>query len=612
MGYPPIEEHGIIGNLETAVLIDCGGAIDWCCLPHVESSSLFARLLDAEDGGHFTVQPATPFEAGHEYLDRTNVLETGFETASGRATVTDFMPVPEIAEAGRIPQETIFRKLTCEDGHVDMAVEFEPRFDYARTKPTVERARHGVVATSDEKEVFLSGSIPFSISNHAAHASVALSEGETCWLVLGYEQEIPIEPPVHQQTLADVIDYWRDWAHECPKSEICSIDGPWHDLAVRSVLALKLLTHHETGAICAAPTTSLPEDIGGVRNWDYRFNWIRDSTLTVQAFAELGHLEEVTQYFNLCLSHCSQGHPTDIQPLYGLHGHDDLEEHTLDHLSGYRNSSPVRIGNAAVDQQQLDVYGELIQGIYATTRYGETLSEEDWDVMRDIINYVCEAWQEPDVGIWELRGDPQQLVHSKVMCWVALDRGIEIADECGFEAPVGRWIETRRDIKVTVIERGYSETANSFVRSFGTETALDAATLQIPVLGFLPPDDPRVQGTIDAIRERLATDNGLVYRYEGDDGLPGDEGAFAVCSFWLVEALVASNRIEEAETVFWGICESISPIGLLSEEIDPESGAQLGNFPQAFSQIGLINSILRLSDSNDTSQSNRPRGATDV
>ncbi len=258
------------------------------------------------------------------------------------------------------------------------------------------------------------------------------------------------------------------------------------------------------------------------------------------------------------------------------------------------------------------MYGELIQGIYATTRYGETLSEEDWDVMRDIINYVCEAWQEPDVGIWELRGDPQQLVRSKVMCWVALDRGIEIANECGFEAPVGRWIETRRNIKATVIERGYSETANSFVRSFGTETALDAATLQIPVLGFLPPDDPRVQGTIDAIRERLATDNGLVYRYEGDDGLPGDEGAFAVCSFWLVEALVASNRIEEAETVFRGICESISPIGLLAEEIDPESGAQLGNFPQAFSQIGLINSILRLSDSNDTSQSNRSRGATDV
>jgi GH15 family glucan-1,4-alpha-glucosidase len=608
MGYPRIEEHGIIGNLETAALIDCGGAINWCCLPHVESSSLFARLLDAEDGGHFTVQPATPFEASHEYLDRTNVLKTQFETASGQATVTDFMPVPEITEADRIPQETIFRKLTCEDGHVDMSVEFEPRFDYARTKPTVERARHGVVATSDEKDVFLSGSTSFSISDHAAHASVALSEGETCWLVLGYEQEIPIEPS-HQQTLADVIDYWRDWTHQCPESEICSIDGPWHDLAVRSALALKLLTHHETGAICAAPTTSLPEDIGGVRNWDYRFNWIRDSTLTVQAFAELGHLEEVTQYFDLCLSHCSQGDPADIQPLYGLHGHDDLEEHTLDHLSGYRDSTPVRIGNSAVDQQQLDVYGELIQGIYATTRYGETLSEEDWDVMRDIINYVCGAWQEPDVGIWELRGDPQQLVHSKIMCWVALDRGIEIAEERGFDAPVDHWIETRRDIKATVIERGYSETANSFVRSFGTETELDAATLQIPILGFLPPDDSRVQGTIDAIRERLATDEALVYRYEGDDGLPGEEGAFAVCSFWLVEALVASGRLEEAETVFRSVSEYVSPLGLLAEEIDPESGAQLGNFPQAFSHIGLINSILQIGNREGISQLKQPREA---
>lgn len=599
MDYPPIEEHGIIGNLETVALVTRDGAIDWCCFPHVESSSIFARLLDAEHGGHFTVQPASSFEAIHEYLDRTNVLETRFNTGSGQAKVIDFMPVPKV-DTNQVPQETIFRKLTCETGHVDMAVEFEPRFDYARTKPTVEQADYGVVATGEDEKVALSSSVPFSISDHAASASITLTEGETCWLVLGYDHEVSRQPSTHQQVLTDVINYWREWAHQCPDTGgDCSISGPWHDLAIRSALALKLLTHRETGAICAAPTTSLPEDIGGVRNWDYRFNWIRDSALTVQAFAELGHLEEVTQYFDLCLSHCSQGDPGDIQPLYGLHGHDDLEEHTLDHLSGYRGSSPVRVGNAAVDQQQLDVYGELINGIYETSRYGESISKQDWRLIQDLINYVCDAWQEPDVGIWELRGDPQQLVHSKVMCWVALDRGIKIADEAGFEAPVDRWTDTRQLIKKTTIEQGYSDTVNSFVRSFGTETELDAATLQIPLVGFLPPDDPRVQGTINAILDRLTTADGLVDRYEGDDGLPGDEGAFAVCSSWLVSALVLSERIEEATTLFQNICEYVNPLGLLAEEIDPETGAQLGNFPQAFSQIGLINSAIHLGTQED-------------
>lgn len=291
--------------------------------------------------------------------------------------------------------------------------------------------------------------------------------------------------------------------------------------------------------------------------------------------------------------------PADIQPLYGLHGHDDIEEHTLDHLSGYRGSTPVRIGNAAAVQQQLDVYGELILGIYETARYGASISEEDWTVMRDVIDYVCRAWQEPDVGIWELRGDPRQLVHSKVMCWVALDRGIKIVEETGFEGAVDRWTDARRAIKNAVVERGYSDTANSFVRSFETETDLDAATLLIPIVGFLPPDDPRVQGTIDTILNRLATDDGLVNRYESDDGLPGEEGAFAVCSFWLVNALALSGRIEEAMTIFRSVCTYVSPLGLLAEEIDPNTGAQLGNFPQAFSQIGLVNSALYLDRQED-------------
>jgi GH15 family glucan-1,4-alpha-glucosidase len=593
-GYKPLEEYGVIGNEETVALVGRDGAIDWCCFPHVESPSLFARILDSQRGGHFAVCPTQSFEVEQRYVDRTNVLRTCFQTASGQATVTDFMPVPKTTHTRQRTHQAIYRKLTCESGQIDLQIEFEPRFDYARTAPQFEQARHGVVATGNDESVFLSGSVPFRISNQTASGSVTLTEGETCWFVLGYEQEIPVHPADHQQVLDEVVDYWRNWVHQCSATEECPIDGSWHELAVRSALVLKLLIHHETGAICAASTTSLPEDIGGVRNWDYRYNWIRDSALTVQALAELDHLEEAENYFSLCLAHCSRGDPADIQPLYGLHGHNDLDEQTLDHLSGYRDSAPVRIGNEAINQQQLDVYGELILGIYETTRYGTTISEQDWAVMRDIIDYVSHAWQEPDVGIWELRGDPQQLVHSKVMCWVALDRGIKIANETEFEAPIDRWTDARQAIKDAVIERGYSETADSFVRSFETETELDAATLQIPIVGFLPPDDPRVQGTIDAILDRLATDDGLVNRYEGDDGLPGEEGAFAVCSFWLVNALVLSERIEEAATLFQNMCEYVSPLGLLAEEVDPDTGTQLGNFPQAFSHIGLITSAVYL------------------
>lgn len=341
----------------------------------------------------------------------------------------------------------------------------------------------------------------------------------------------------------------------------------------------------------------MPEDIGGVRNWDYRYNWIRDSAFTVQALTELGHLEEAREYFGLCLAHCSRGEPADMQPVYGLHGRDDLDEETLDHLSGYRGSAPVRVGNAAHDQRQLDVYGELIVGIHETASYGGTITQQDWEVMRDIIDYVCDAWREPDVGIWEIRNDPQHFVYSKIMCWAALDRGLRIVDETEFEGPVDRWHDSRGAIRESVLERGYSNSMNSFVRSFEDQNKLDSATLRIPIVDFLPADDPRMQGTIDAILDRLTTDDGLVDRYEGDDGLPGDEGAFVVSSFWLVNALALAERTEEATTLFRSVCEYVSPLGLLAEEIDPDTGTQLGNFPQAFSQIGLINSVLSLEDS---------------
>ncbi|UPM44873.1 glycoside hydrolase family 15 protein [Halocatena salina] len=599
MSYTPLEDYGIIGNQETVALVGRDGAIDWCCLPSIDSPSVFAAILDDQRGGRFTVQPTASFESLQEYVDRTNVLKTRFRTASGRATVTDFMPVPPLARDCQTPMETVFRRLTCERGQVELRVDFAPRFEYARTMPTVEPTKDGVVTQGANEQMFLSSSIPLSVSTHSAGTTTTLEEGDTHWLVLGYGHESTLESDYYREILDDVVDYWRDWVHTCPDTGACPVGGPWHRTVVRSALVLKLLINHETGAICAAPTMSLPEDIGGVRNWDYRYNWIRDSAFTVRALTELGHSAEARDYFNLCLDHCSRGPPSDINPIYGVHGNPVPDERTLDHLSGYRGSAPVRVGNAATDQHQVDVYGELIHGIYETTRYGATIEEDDWTAMCDLIDYMCEAWEEPDAGIWEMRTDCQQFVYSKVMCWVALDRGLRIVAETGFDAPTERWEACRREIKETVLEKGYSEMADSFVSTFGDDDRLDATSLLIPLVGFLPADDSRVQSTIDATLDRLLVDDGLVMRYEGDDGLPGEEGAFLLCSFWLVSALAQSGRVDEAEAIFEDARQHASPLGLLSEEVDPEEGLQLGNVPQAFSHLGLINGALALSDGPD-------------
>lgn len=602
MEYKPLEDYGVIGNLETVALVGCDGAVDWCCFPDVDSPSIFADILDSKRGGHCTVQPTDSYQALQRYVDRTNVLQTRFQTASGQATVTDFMPVPEVADESQSPVSAIYRHVTCESGAVELGVEFEPRFDYARTKPTVESAEHGVVAADADEAVFFSSSAEFRISDHSAATEVQLSEGETCWFVLGYGTEIPNDSERHRQIRDDVVRYWRDWANAPESGERLS-DSQWRQFAVRSALTLKLLTNHESGAICAAPTTSLPEDIGGIRNWDYRYNWIRDATFTVRALAELGHEEEAHSYFDLCLDHCSRHEPADIHPMYGLDGGEVPDERTLDNLSGYRDSAPVRVGNAAADQYQLDVYGELVQGVYAARQYGKDVEKWEWSVVRDIVDYVCEAWQEPDAGMWETRSDHQHFVYSKVMCWVAIDRGLKIVDETPFEGSVDEWEESRNAIKEAVLQEGYSETADSFVRSFGDEDTLDATSLLIPTVGFLPADDSRVQATIDATLERLVADDRLVKRYEGDDGLPGEEGAFALCSFWLVSALALSGRVEEATTIFEDVLEYVSPLGLLAEEVDPETERQVGNYPQAFSHIGLINSVLYLQEAREKTRS---------
>lgn len=592
--YLPLERYGLIGNLETCALVGADGSIDWCPFPHLESASVFARLLDADRGGHFAVRPSASFDSSQHYRERTNVLETTFRTALGDFSVVDFMPIIEDDTGNGVASgnRTIYRQVTCERGTADIAVTFAPRFDYARAETTVELMAGGVRATGNDETLFLSSSLSYEVSDDgSATATRSLAAGESEWFVVCYGDE-PVASETGPRRLEMTLDYWRGWAHTCNESE-CVFAGPWHDLVVRSGLVLKLLTHHETGAVAAAPTTSLPEEIGGVRNWDYRYTWLRDGAFTIQALSNLHHTTEATAYFEWFLDLCHAHSPEEIQPLYGLHGDADLEECELDHLEGYRNSTPVRVGNGAAGQIQLDTYGELLLAVDETVHHDGTLTADDWESIRGIVEHVREVWDRPDAGIWEVRGGPQQFVFSKVMCWVALDRGIAIATDTGFDAPIEEWRETQMKIKAAVCERGYSEERGTFVQSFDDPDTLDATGLLLPVVGFLPFDDPRIQETIDATIDHL-TDDGLVSRYDGNDGLAGEEGAFVLCSCWLVDALALSGRVAEARDVFADVLQYVSPPGLLAEEIDRETGRQVGNFPQAFSHIGLINSALYL------------------
>lgn len=593
--YKPIGAYGLIGNLETCALVSEDGSIDWCCLPYLDSPSVFAAILDVQKGGHFSIQPSDSFDAVQRYQSNTNVLETEFTTESGAAILTDFMPMLSDDPAAPFSQPWIFRKVECLDGTVALDIDFQPRFDYARGRTAVEPLDDGIIARGNGEHVSLTTSSELDTDGDTAHGVHHFEPGDVRWYTLQYGQRKRPESVDPETLLQRVCDYWRNWIHECTPRD-CPFEGPWHDTITRSELVLKLLMHHRTGAIAAAPTTSLPELIGGTRNWDYRFSWIRDAAFTIQALYKLGHVRESQAYFDWCLDiiHTESETFQLFQPMVGLQGTKQLTEETLDHLSGYRGSAPVRIGNAARNQLQLDVFGELIHALYETSQYGETITETTWKTICDVIEYVCTLWDKKGAGMWEVRSEPEHFVHSKVMCWVALDRGIRMAREQGFDAPLDHWTSVRSDIRRLVIEKGFNESMNSFVRSFEANDLLDASVLRIPLVGFLPFDDARIQGTIAAVRDRLTTDDGLVYRYEGEDGVPGGEGAFILCSFWLVDCLALSGDIREAETLFENILEYANPLGLLAEEIVPETGELLGNYPQAFSHLGLINSAIHL------------------
>jgi len=586
MAYHEIREYGVIGDMRTAALVSRFGSIDWCCFPRFDSTSLFARILDDGRGGHWSVAPAGESGADHRYEAGTNVLVTRFRTPTGVLEVTDFMPVLEWNRQLASHHE-IHRCLRVPEGRVEVATTFRPRFDYAQRDPSFRIRAHGLLATDGQDEAVTVAGIrgsEWEVDEEAreARARLALEAGEARALVLRYDDDEvwPREEYGTSRKLEETRRFWRDW------SSGIRYRGRYRELVERSALTLKLLFYAPTGAIVAAPTTSLPEVIGGGRNWDYRYSWLRDSTYTLFALYALGKFEELDRYM-IYLKKVCRMESDYMQIMFGVGGEQELPECELSHLSGYRDSAPVRIGNAAAGQFQLDIYGEVLDSVHIW-RKQHRMTEGMWELCRRLAGHVIRKWREPDRGVWEWRGEPRHFVFSKVMAWVALDRAIQIAEDLGLDGEVDRWREERAAIRAEVLEKGWSEEKGAFVLYYGSDR-LDSANLTLPLVRFLPADHPRVRSTVERIAEELGGPGGHLRRYDGDDALQGREGAFWVSTFQLSQALALGGDRERAIEVFERAIEPRSPLGLFSEQVDPETGRLLGNFPQAFTHIGLVN-----------------------
>ena len=590
--YRPISDYALIGNRQTCALVSRDGSIDWCCLPWLDSPSVFAALLDARRGGRWRIAPAGGFSVTRGYLGPSAVLRTDFRGAGGVLRLTDFLPIRATADGGSESFHSIVRHLRCLEGEVEVEVEWTPRPNYAREDVVLTREGVVVSARSPGYELVLAGfpeGTAVVLEGASARARVRLRAGEGLNLACAWGGADP--HPVAwtaDQHLEDTLAWWESWAGACLTLPGA---GEWRELALRSGMVLTLLTHQTSGAIAAAPTTSLPEEIGGVRNWDYRFCWVRDSSMIARALMTLGHVRDARAFLDFLERAAAQHHdPARIQVLYGLRAETRLTEYTLGHLDGYRDSRPVRIGNAAAHQRQLDIYGEVLDAAHELCSIGAEISPARWAWLRAVADHVCRVWRYPDRGIWEVRGPERHFTYSKVMCWVALDRALSLAAALEWRGDVSLWQREREAIRAAVLAEGYDPVRNTFTQSFESGN-LDASTLVIPIMGFLPGDDPRVQGTIDAALRTL-TEDGLVHRYlpdETPDGVGGGEGAFGICTFWLAQALALAGRAEEAREVFVSMVSRANDVGLFAEEIDPRTGEFLGNFPQAFTHVGLLN-----------------------
>ncbi len=583
-----IEDYGLISDLQTAALVGRDGSIDWACFPRFDSGACFAALLGTTDHGRWLIAPSgDAWSPGRAYRQNTLVLETEWECDTGKARVIDFMP-----PRGKAPD--IVRIVEGITGEVEMNAELVIRYDYGSTLPWVRRLEEDTrVAVAGPDALCFRTPIEHRGENYRTIGEFTVREGERVPFTLTWypsNEELPerIDP---EQALKDTFDYWTEWV------EPCEYDGPWKEAVQQSLIVLKALTYAPTGGIVAAPTTSLPEKVGGERNWDYRYCWLRDATLVLLAFINAGYLDEAAAW-RIWLLRAAAGDPAALQIMYGVAGERRLTEMTLDWLPGYEGSRPVRAGNAASAQFQLDVYGEVLDAMHQARVHELQLLPEAWSLQRRLLAFLENAWKEPDDGIWEVRGGRRHFTHSKVMAWVAFDRGVKAVEEFGRTGPVERWRKIREEIQREVCERGFDRELNSFTQSYDSKR-LDASLLVIPLVGFLPPDDSRVLGTVAAIERELFRD-GFIYRYAGDDdqhrvdGLPAGEGAFLPCTFWLVDNFALQGRLDEAEELFERLVSLQNDLGLFAEEWDPERRRQLGNFPQAFTHVALVNSAFNL------------------
>ncbi|MBV9388242.1 MAG: glycoside hydrolase family 15 protein [Chroococcidiopsidaceae cyanobacterium CP_BM_ER_R8_30] len=583
--FPPLEDYGIIGNCHTAALVSRRGSIDWLCLPRFDSPSVFARILDLERGGSWSIEPTTPYETTHQYVDETNVLKTIFTCADGQISLLDFMDISgNEQQQRRAAPGRLIRIIEGVEGTVEIVSTCTPRPDYARAIPQfvisgkeVEFGRFTVTGPAEWH---------VDTKTNTLTCHITLQAGEQAAFTLSTQEDVQLPYSTPVDALSSTVAFWQRWASKC------TYQGPYRDAVVRSALALELMTYAPSGAIVAAPTTSLPEVIGGERNWDYRFTWIRDSSFTLYALLLAGYLDDEHPFFDW-IARTVKVEGTGIKILYPITADGRLAEQNLDHLRGYCNSQPVRKGNDAAKQVQLDVYGEVLSTLHFAWKTGKYNPTEIWEHIHPLLDWVAAHWHEPDNGIWEVRGGQRNFVYGKVMLWVALDCGIDMAESLDLAGDIDRWRQERTSVRTEVLEKGWSEKLGAFKQSYEDET-LDASNLLLPIVGFIDGTDPRMVSTIDATIKHLVS-NGLCYRYhDAPEGVSGKEASFVLCTFWLINALILAGRAAEACVWFEQMLARSTPLGLFAEEIDPESGAHLGNFPQAFSHLGVINVAVSL------------------
>jgi GH15 family glucan-1,4-alpha-glucosidase len=618
MSTTPIADYALLSDRHSAALVSRDGSIDWLCFPRFDSPSIFGRLL-GDEAGHWSIRATSATQVTRRYLDRTMVLETTFATPTGTVAITDALAMGDGNrghDLGRGAPHLLLRSATCLEGEVEVSLEYVPRPEYGLVRPLFDAVDGGVTAFGGADVLVLSSPIALTVDRSKVSGQLQLRRGETAGFALHHRKRAETgTAKVWSQSdiaarLADTVSAWESWS-ELHQAYV----GPWRDLVHHSGRVLQSLSFAPTGAICAAATTSLPEVEGGARNWDYRYAWVRDASFTIEALWVAACPDEANEFFDYVTTSAAGtlDRGGDLQIMFGIGGERDLSERELPHLEGWRHSAPVRVGNGAWNQRQLDVYGELLSAVYRlsdhvfdnTSRVGPTASPDRWGAPPDLApvtrrffvqlaDTAALRWQEKDQGLWEVRGEPRDFLYSKLMCWVALDRAVALADPLDASDRVEAWKQTQAQIREAILTKGWSDRANAFTQSFGSDD-LDASNLMLSLVGFLPADEPKVLATIDATEERLTDERGLVYRYRSHDGLEGEEGTFLMCTFWLAQALAQAGQTDRARTVFERAVAFVNDVGLLAEEAGAVSGELLGNFPQAFSHIGLVNAAWAIS-----------------